>query len=235
MPRTASRLLGGRYRVASLLGEGAMSTVSRGTDELLQRPVAMKLLKPLYASDDDFVERFYNEARSAAKIVHPNVVCVYDVLTDGKAHAIILEYVEGRSLATILAEGPLSEHQTIVYLRQIAQALGGAHSQGILHRDIKPSNLLVDAQGTLKVADFGLAKAAEGADLSLTQPGTLLGSVHYFSPEQAQGKVLTRASDLYSAGVVAYQMISCNVPFTSDSPVSTAVAHVTQPALPAAS
>ncbi|GAC1391630.1 MAG: Stk1 family PASTA domain-containing Ser/Thr kinase [Vulcanimicrobiaceae bacterium] len=231
MATVARKKIGGRYRFGMLLGEGAMSTVSCADDELLERKVAVKLLKPVYASDPDFVERFYAEARAAAKIVDPHVVAIYDILNEANAHAIVMEYVEGPSLADVLKQrGTLEEDEAISYARQTAQALAAAHGQGILHRDIKPGNLLLGRDGQLKVADFGLAKAFHGEDLDRTQAGTLVGSVHYFSPEQAQGKTLTPASDLYSLGIVLYQLVSGHVPFEGDSAVSTALAQVNQPA-----
>lgn len=231
MPRTATRLLGGRYRAGALIGEGAMCSVSCAKDELLGRTVAIKLLKPLFADDAEFVARLYTEARSAAKITHPHVVAVYDLLDDAKTQAIVMEYVDGGSVAEVLARaGTIQEARAIRYLRETAQALSAAHEQGVLHRDIKPSNLLLTAQDNIKVADFGLAKALVTTDLTLTQPGHMVGSVHYFSPEQAQGLPLTPASDLYSLGIVAYQLLAGTLPFQSDSAVATAVAHVTQPA-----
>ncbi|HEY8312648.1 MAG TPA: protein kinase, partial [Candidatus Baltobacteraceae bacterium] len=183
-----------------------------------------------FADDNVFVQRFYLEARAAAKILDPHVVAVYDVVTEGTTHAIVMEYVDGRPLSERLKAGPLPEPVAIDYARQAAQALQAAHAQGILHRDIKPANLLVSADGVLKVADFGLAKAAQPDDLTIVQPGHMIGSVHYFSPEQAQGKPLSPASDLYSLGVVLYQMRSGTVPFEGDSPVAVALAHVSTPA-----
>ncbi|MDP9017699.1 MAG: protein kinase [Candidatus Eremiobacteraeota bacterium] len=229
MATAARKQIGGRYRFGMLLGEGAMSTVSCADDEFLERKVALKLLKPVYASDPDFVDRFYAEGRSAAKIVDPHVVAIYDVLNERSTHAIVMEYIEGPSLADVLKlRGTLEEDEAISYARQTAQALASAHAQGILHRDIKPANLLLSRDGQLKVADFGLAKAFLGGDQDLTQAGTLMGSVHYFSPEQAQGNALTPASDLYSLGIVIHQLVSGRVPFDEESAVATALAHVNQ-------
>lgn len=208
-----------------------MCSVSCGKDELLDRMVAIKLLKPLFEGDEEFVTRLYAEARSAAKIAHPHVVAVYDLLDEPKTHAIVMEFVEGGSLAEMLAKsGPIPEPRVIRYVRQTAQALSAAHAHGVLHRDIKPSNLLLTAQDSVKVADFGLAKALVPTDMTLTHAGHMVGSVHYFSPEQAQGLPLTPASDLYSLGIVTYQLRTGSLPFQSDSAVATAVAHVTRPA-----
>jgi len=230
MEGAASRLLGGRYRLGVLVGEGAVSTVSCAQDELLQRTVAVKLLKPAYAQDEAFVARFYAEARMAAKVVHPNVVAIYDISTDRTSHAIVMEYVEGPPLSKRLeSDGEVPEEQLLDYARQVAQALSVAHAQGILHRDIKPANLLLASDDVLKVADFGLAKAASPNDFTISQPGQMIGSVHYFSPEQAQGKALTPASDLYSLGIVIYQLASGDVPFNGDSAISVALAQVQQP------
>jgi len=196
MARSASRPLGGRYRLAEQLGEGATCTVSRAEDEVLQRTVAVKVLKPVYALDGAFLARFYAEARAAANVVHPNVVGIHDVLSDGDSHAIVMEYVDGPSLDFLLArDGPLPEPAVVEYARQVAQALAVAHERGVLHRDIKASNVLVASGGVLKVVDFGLAKTTGPSDFTITRPGHMVGSAHYCSPEQAQGEPATAASD----------------------------------------
>lgn len=219
--------------MGGLIGEGAMSTVSSATDELLARPVAVKLLKPAFLTDEEFVGRLYAEARSAAKIVHPNVVAIFDMLADGKAHGIVMELLPGPSLAQVLRErGTVPESDVVRYARETALALAAAHAQGVIHRDIKPANILLGASGEAKVADFGLAKAMVPSEATVTQAGQMLGSVHYFSPEQALGRALTPASDLYSLGVVIYQLLSGRLPFTSESAVGTALAHVNEPAPP---
>jgi tRNA A-37 threonylcarbamoyl transferase component Bud32 len=224
-------VLGGRYRIGELLGEGATATVSRAADQLLHRDVAIKLLKPASAFDATLVERFYAEARAAAALVDPRIVGIYDIIAEGSLHAIVMEYVDGPSLAAVLTrEGKIDERRAVRYARRIAQALAAAHARGILHRDIKPANVLLTRDDDVKVADFGLAKAFEGADLELTQAGQFVGSAHYFSPEQAQGSQLTPASDLYSLGIVTYQLVTGTLPFDAGSPVSIAVAHVTAPA-----
>jgi tRNA A-37 threonylcarbamoyl transferase component Bud32 len=224
-------LLGGRYRIGELLGEGATATVSRAADQLLHRDVAIKLLKPTSALDATLLERFYAEARAAAALVDPRIVGIYDILAEGSLHAIVMEYVDGPSLAAVLTrEGKIGETRAVRYARRIAQALAAAHARGILHRDIKPGNVLLTPDDDAKVTDFGLAKAFEGTDPELTQAGEFVGSAHYFSPEQAQGSTLTPASDLYSLGIVIYQLVTGSLPFDASSPVSIAVAHVTAPA-----
>ncbi len=228
---SAGRLvLGGRYRLGPLLGEGAMATVSRGYDVLLDRDVAVKILRPEYARDESLIQRFYAEARAAAGLLDRHIVTIYDVPAEADLHAFVMEFVDGPSLAQLLArDGPLGEARTVTYARQIAQALAAAHSGGILHRDIKPANVLVGPGEVAKVADFGLAKAAYSDDLALTEPGRLVGSAHYFSPEQAQGLPLTPASDLYSLGVTIFQLMTGTLPFDATSALATAVAHVTSP------
>lgn len=206
-----------------------MSTVYCAQDRLLGRQVAVKMLRPAFAADDHFVKRFYLEARAAAQIVDAHVVAIHDIVTEADTHAIVMEYVEGTTLAQRLRGGPLAESEALDYARQCAQALRAAHEQGVLHRDVKPANLLIRSDGVVKVADFGLAKAADPTDVTLVQPGQMVGSVHYFSPEQAQGKSLGPASDLYSLGIILYQMLSGEVPFTGDSPVAVALAHVSTP------
>jgi eukaryotic-like serine/threonine-protein kinase len=231
MASTAHGLLSERYEIGELRGEGATATVSRAFDRLLHRDVAIKLLKPAFAQDASVVERFYAEARAAAGIVDPHVVGLYDVVADGPLHALVMEYVDGPSLADMLKrEGKLPEERAVAYARQIAQALAAAHARGILHRDVKPANVLLAPGDVVKVTDFGLAKAFERDDLALTEAGRLVGSAYYFSPEQAQGLPLTPASDLYSLGVVLYQLVSGSLPFDASSPVAAAVAHVTTPA-----
>ena len=223
-------LLDGRYRIDALLGEGAMGTVSRGLDTLLARPVAIKILKSAYGRDAESVERFYFEARMAARIVDAHVVAIYDIVSEGSTHAIVMECVDGPSLATVLTGGVLDETRAIAYARQIAAALCAAHAHELVHRDLKPANVLINGSGILKVTDFGLARAFGRSDLTIDSPGTLVGSVHYFSPEQAQGRALGPASDLYSLGIVLYECCFGTVPFTGDSAVAIALAHVQRPA-----
>ena len=223
--------LNGRYRIGPLVGEGALGTVSRGWDSVLERDVAIKLLKPAYASDARTVARFYAEARAAARLVHPHAVLVHDVVADGPRHAIVMEYVAGVTLERVLAtEGRIPEARAVAYGRQIAQALAAAHASGLLHRDVKPANVLITPEDSVKVADFGLAKAVAAGEPSPSEVGLLIGSASYVSPEQAQGFALTPASDLYSLGVVLYRLVAGRLPFEGESPIAVAVAHVTAPA-----
>ena len=230
MDQSVMRLLGGRYRFQNILGEGAMSTVSRAHDGLLGRTVAVKLLKPAFGHDGGFVERFYAEARMAARIVDPRVVSIYDIVSDGSLHALVMEYVDGLSLAAMLRlERRFAEPCAIDYARQIANALAAAHAQQIVHCDLKPANVLVNGKGLVKVADFGLAKAMGASDRTEATRGGLVGSVHYFSPEQAQGLPLGPAADLYSLGIMLYQFCAGTPPYSGDSPAALALAHVDEP------
>jgi eukaryotic-like serine/threonine-protein kinase len=223
--------IGGRYRVGALLGEGAVGTVWRAWDEVLQRDVALKMLKPAYASDERTVARFYREARAAARLAHPNAVLVHDVVAEPDRYAIVMEYVAGETLESVLrAEGSLGEARAVRIARQIAVALAAAHGRGLLHRDVKPANVLLTPSGVVKVADFGLATAILHADPSTTEAGRLIGSAPYVSPEQAQARPLTAASDLYSLGVVLHRLVTGRLPFGGANPIAIAVAHVTAPA-----
>lgn len=225
-----SRLLHERYRLGAKLGAGGMSTVWRGLDVVLQRVVAVKILEPAFVGDAQFVARFYGEARLAAQLIDRHVVGTYDVFTDREVHAIVMEYVDGSSLAAVLRDrGRLPEARAIDIVRQAALGLAVAHAHGILHRDLKPANLLLSRDGIVKMADFGLAKAAAPSDVTLTRPGMVFGSVHYFSPEQAEGRKLSAASDLYSLGIVLYELCVGQVPFHGDSPLSTALAQINAP------
>ena len=227
-------LLNGRYRLGSLLGEGAVGIVSRAWDDVLHRDIAIKTLKPAYAGDARTVARFYAEARAAARLAHPHAVLVHDIVADRDRHAIVMEYVAGVSLERVLAgEGRVGEARAVRYAREIAQALAAAHAGGLLHRDVKPANLLITQTDSVKVADFGLAKAIVDIGTS-TEAGRLIGSASYVSPEQAQGLPLTPATDLYSLGVVLHRLVTGRLPFEGASPIAVAVAHVTAPAPSAA-
>ena len=226
--------MNGRYRLGSLLGEGAVGIVSRAWDDVLHRDVAVKTLKPAYAGDARTVARFYAEARAAARLAHPHAVLVHDIVADRDRHAIVMEYVAGVSLERVLAnEGRVGEARAVRFAREIAQALAAAHAGGLLHRDVKPANVLITQNDGVKVADFGLAKAIVDAGTS-TEAGRLIGSASYVSPEQAQGLPLTPATDLYSLGVVLHRLVTGRLPFEGASPIAVAVAHVTAPAPSAA-
>jgi serine/threonine protein kinase len=219
-----------RYRLDNKLGEGGMATVYCGTDTLLRRRVAVKVLRPQYASDEEFVRRFYHEAESAAKLSHPNIVNTYDVGREGDTYYIVMELVDGPSLAEIIAaDGRLPEPVAIDYAAQICNGLAYAHRQGLLHRDIKPANILITKDDVVKLSDFGIARAVSQQTMAMTRPGLIMGSVYYLSPEQAQGLELHETSDLYSVGIVLYQMLTGTLPYTGDSPVAVALKHVSDP------
>jgi len=219
-----------RYRLDGKLGEGGMATVYCGTDTLLRRRVAIKVLREQYASDQEFVRRFYQEAESAARLSHPNIVNTYDVGREGDTYFIVMELVDGPSLGEMIAsDGKLPEPVAIDYAAQICNGLAYAHRQGLLHRDIKPANILITKDDVVKLSDFGIARAMSQQTMAMTRPGLIMGSVYYLSPEQAQGLELHETSDLYSVGVVLYQMLTGNLPYIGDSPVTVALKHVSDP------
>lgn len=219
-----------RYRLDTKLGEGGMATVFCATDTLLRRRVAVKVLREQYATDQEFVRRFYQEAESAARLSHPNIVNTYDVGREGETYYIVMELVDGPSLAEIIAgDGKLPEPVAIDYAAQICNGLAYAHRQGLLHRDIKPANILVTKDDVVKLSDFGIARAVSQQTMAMTRPGLVMGSVYYLSPEQAQGLELQEPSDLYSVGVVLYQMLTGTLPYTGESPVTVALKHISDP------
>lgn len=219
-----------RYRLDHALGEGGMARVYLGIDTLLRRRVAIKVLREQYAADKEFVRRFYQEAESAAKLSHPNIVNTYDVGREGDVYYIVMELVDGPSLAEILAaDGRVPEPVAIDYMVQVCTGLAYAHRQGLLHRDIKPANILVTKDDVVKLSDFGIARAISQNTMALTTPGLVMGSISYISPEQAQGHELHEASDLYSVGVVLYQMLTGSLPYSGDSPVAVALKHIADP------
>ena len=222
-------ILGNRYKLQDLIGVGGMAKVYKATDRLLQRDVAIKILKDQYAEDEEFVKKFSNEALSAARLTHVNIVSVYDIgedLIEGKkVHYTVMEYVDGETLKDkIDRDKVLSNHDIVDYSIQIAQALNQAHLSNIIHRDIKPQNILMDKYGLLKVTDFGIARVSTNATITYTS--SILGTVHYISPEQAKGKFVDEKSDLYSLGVVMYEMATGKVPFDADNSVGIAVMHI---------
>ncbi|MGK2849684.1 MAG: Stk1 family PASTA domain-containing Ser/Thr kinase, partial [Candidatus Limnocylindrales bacterium] len=221
-------ILGGRYEVIASLGQGGMATIYRALDTQLGREVAVKLLRPEYLRDPDFSSRFRQEAQNAASLSHPNVVTVYDYGEDPGGPYIVMEYVDGEDLATILRRnGTLPPAQATRIAAAVARALAAAHTRGIVHRDVKPGNVLIGRDGRVKVVDFGIARAI--AEAQMTLPGTTLGSVHYFSPEQARGEPATAASDIFSLGIVLYEMLTGNRPWEGDSAASVALARLTGP------
>ena len=227
-----SRVLGGRYEILEKIGEGGMSVVYKAKCRLLHRYVAIKILKPEFLDDSSFIESFRRESQAAASLSHPNIVNIYDVGLEGKnIHYIVMEYVDGKTLSSIIAqEGRLSDYDTIQISKQIASALALAHENHIIHRDVKPHNILVTSDGTAKITDFGIAKAVNSK--TLVAPGAIMGSVHYFSPEQARGGYVDGKSDIYSLGIVMYEMITGRVPFDGDNPVAVAMMQINDPITP---
>jgi hypothetical protein len=238
---TLGTLLGGRYRLDAQIGRGGMSSVYRAFDTVLERPVAIKLMHREIASDSDQLERFRREARSVARLNHPHIVTVIDAgeepspedALDGEDELgrgvgtpfIVLEYVEGETLkALIRREGPLEITRAIAYAIELARALGAAHECLIVHRDVKPQNVLIGVEGSAKITDFGIARTL--SEVGLTMDGRVLGTTDYVSPEQALGQSVTGQSDLYSLGIVLYEMLTGTVPFTGESPVAVAMKHV---------
>jgi serine/threonine protein kinase len=227
----ADSLLADRYRISRILGSGGMAEVYLARDCRLDRDVALKLLPHRYACDRESVERFRREAGAAARLNHPNVVQVYDWGEAGGTYYISMEYVPGRSLKEIIREeGPLSPERIVSVATQILDALAVVHAAGLVHRDIKPQNILIDDRGRAKVADLGIARAADSA--GMTAKGSMVGTAHYLSPEQAGGETAVPASDLYSVGVVMYEMATGRPPFTGDNPVAIAMQHVGEPPVP---
>jgi eukaryotic-like serine/threonine-protein kinase len=226
----AQQVFTGRYQIVRHLARGGMAEVYLARDLLLDRPVALKVLFPEFSTDPSFVERFRREARAVANLNHPNIVSVYDWGEEGGTYFIVMEYVEGPTLRDVIrGEGPLFPNRAAEIGAEIAAALEFAHRRGVIHRDVKPGNVLIS--GMVKVADFGIARAGDPQE-SLTQTGAVMGTASYFSPEQAQGLVIDNRSDVYSLGVVLYEMAAGRPPFTGDSPVAIAYQHVRENALP---
>jgi eukaryotic-like serine/threonine-protein kinase len=222
-----TRVLNDRYEIERTLGEGGMARVYRGTDRVLGRTVAIKVLSGKYAGDETFVTRFRREAQAAAGLNHPHVVSVFDTGDDGDRHYIVMEYVEGETLSDLLRrEGRLPPERAAAIAADVATALETAHEQGLVHRDVKPGNVMLDREGRVKVMDFGIARAA--ADDTLTQTGLVLGTASYLSPEQAQGLPVDARSDIYSLGCVLYELLTGRPPFVADTPVSIAYKHVNE-------
>ena len=224
------RVFGRRYRTIETIGSGGMADVFKAVDEVLGRTVAVKVLHPRYASDPGFVQRFRQEAASAANLSHPNIVNIYDWGQDGDTYYIVMEYVRGADLKSLVEErGPFPPVKVAEYGAQVAAALSVAHGYDIIHRDIKPHNIVLTPDGSIKVMDFGIARAG---NTNMTQTGSVLGTAQYVSPEQAQGRPLGATSDLYSLGIVLYELATGRLPFDGDTPVSVALKQVNEQPIP---
>ncbi len=229
---TESPVYNGRYELVRQVARGGMAEVYLARDLLLDRPVALKVLFPELSVDRSFVARFRREAQAAANLSHPNIVPIFDWGEADRTYFIVMEYVDGHPLSSILkAEGPLPADRAAAIGAEVAAALAYAHRHGVIHRDVKPGNVLISNDGTVKVADFGIARAA-GTDETLTQTGAVMGTATYFSPEQAQGKPVDARSDVYALGVVLYECVTGSPPFSGDNPVAIAYKHVSEEPVP---
>lgn len=219
------KILGNRYELIEKIGGGGMAVVYKAKCKLLNRYVAVKILKPEFINDQELVHRFQIEAQSAASLSHPNIVSIYDVGCEGDIHYIVMEYVDGQTLKEkVDIEGILDWREALKIAKEICSAIEHAHRNKIIHRDIKPHNILLTKNGVVKVTDFGIARATSSG--TMTMAGKTIGSVHYFSPEQARGGFVDEKSDLYSLGIVIYEMILGKVPFDAQSPVAVALKHI---------
>jgi len=220
-----SKMYGGRYEIEDRIGAGGMAIVYRAKDTLLNRTVAIKVLREQLASDEGFIRRFRREAQAAASLSHQNIVSIFDVGKDGQEDYIVMEYVLGSTLKDVIRqEAPMPPQKALKIARQIAEALAHAHANHIIHRDIKPQNILITLDGRVKVTDFGIARAVSSA--TLTHTGDIVGSVHYLSPEQAKGSPINEQSDIYSLGIILYEMITGKVPHDGDTPITIALKHI---------
>lgn len=227
------RLLAGRYELIEKIGEGGMAVVYKARCRLLNRFVAIKILRPEFTKDETFVENFKKESQAAAGLTHPNIVSVYDVGKEGNINFIVMELVEGKPLSQIIAEkGRLDYKEAINVARQVASALSLAHKNQIIHRDVKPHNVLITSTGVAKLADFGIARAVTNSPVVDGTNNKVMGSVHYLSPEQARGSYLDERSDIYSLGIVLYEMLTGKVPFDGDNAISIALMHINETMTP---
>ena len=222
------KILGKRYEITEKIAQGGMSVVYKALDLNLNRYDAVKVLKEEFTSNKEILERFKQEANAVAFLSHPNIVNIYNVGSEGNIHYIVMEYVKGQTLKEIIRDrGMLSNEETLNYSYQIARALESAHNSNIIHRDIKPQNIIITKDDLVKVTDFGIAKHSDSA--TITNSGKIIGSAHYFSPEQARGNMTDRRSDIYSLGIVMYEMSTGRVPFDAESPITIALKHMQEP------
>lgn len=227
----SSRILSGRYELLEKIGDGGMAVVYKGRDKLLNRYIAIKILRPEFCKDATFVENFKRESQAAAGLSHPNIVGVYDVGREGNINYIVMELIDGRTLNEIIEEeAPMDYRKVIDISKQVASALKVAHKNKIIHRDVKPHNIMITSDGVVKLADFGIARAVN--DATLSTGNKIIGSVHYFSPEQARGNYVDERSDIYSLGIVMYEMLTGQVPFDGENPVSVALKHINEEITP---
>ncbi|MGM0844551.1 MAG: Stk1 family PASTA domain-containing Ser/Thr kinase [Bacillota bacterium] len=217
--------ISGRYKILEMIGGGGMANVYLAKDMILDREVAIKMLRLDFANEEEFIKRFQREAQSATSLVHPNIVSIYDIGEEDDIYYIVMEYVDGMTLKQYIQKNsPVSIEKAIDIMRQLTSAIAHAHQNHIVHRDIKPQNILMDHDGTVKITDFGIAMALSAT--SITQTNSVLGSVHYLSPEQARGGMATRKSDIYSLGIVMFELLSGRLPFSGESAVSIALKHL---------
>lgn len=229
----SSKVIAGRYELLEKIGDGGMAVVYKARCRLLNRFVALKILKPEFTKDAKFIENFRRESHAAASLSHPNIVSIYDVGREGNINYIVMELVEGMTLSDIIEkEAPMNYRQVIEVTKQIASGLAVAHKHGIIHRDIKPHNILINREGIAKIADFGIAKATGTTTIVSGTNETVMGSVHYFSPEQARGSYVDEKTDIYSLGIVMYEMLTGRVPFDGDNPVTVALMHINEEITP---
>src|SRR5919204_402384 len=221
-------VLGGRYELEELVGTGGMSSVYRAQDRLLDRKVALKILHEHYGSDDTYVARFRHEARAVAALSHPNIVTVIDRGDEDGRQFIVFEYVEGENLKRLVERGPVPVATALELALQVARGLSFAHQHGLVHRDVKPQNVLLNGSGEAKVTDFGIARSLT-VQHGMTQTGTVLGTSDYIAPEQAQGHHVDEQSDIYSLGVVLFELLTGRVPFPGENFVAVAMRHINEP------
>ena len=224
------KMLNNRYEILEKIGNGGMATVYKAKCHVLNRYVAIKILRDEFTTDSEFIKRFKTEAQAAASLTHPNIVSIYDVCNEDNLYYIVMELIQGKTLKDIITEdGILSWKWSVNIAIQIASALETAHKHNIIHRDIKPHTIIITEDGMAKVTDFGIAKAVSNS--TITAFGTTIGSVHYFSPEHARGGFTDEKSDIYSLGIVLYEMLTGKVPFDADTPVSVALKQVQEEAI----